>query len=69
MSKISCFFPHPYPHPLPVFQRGEDLNSALPGSLSQWVRLPQKSNAKKTPHHPKGSRLPAWSLWGFVSFL
>lgn len=42
MSKISCFFPHP----LPALKHREDLNSVLPGRLSCWVRLPEKSNAK-----------------------
>lgn len=52
MSKISCFFPHP----IPALKCGEDLNSALPGSLSHWVRLPKKSNAKtNSPFTPKAA--------------
>lgn len=50
MSKISCFFPHP----LPALLRGEDLNAALPGSLSQWVRFTRKVQRRdKLPIHLK----------------
>lgn len=53
MSKISCFFPHSYPHPS-LFFCGEDLNSVLPGSLSHWASSPKKPKAKtNSPFTPK----------------
>lgn len=51
--KISCFFPHPYPHSSLCFF-GEDLNSVQPGILSHWASSPKKPKAKtNSPFIPK----------------
>lgn len=65
MSKISCFFPTPPPRtsargrPELCAARESERVGALP-------RIVQRQD--KFPIGPKGSHLPAWSLWGLCLF-
>lgn len=53
MLKISCFLPHPYPHPS-LFRSGEDLNSGCQAVWATGWAHPKKPKAKtNSPFTPR----------------